>query len=355
MAATEWAHDPPPPYYSSDPAEATDTCAASAQPEVDALRRQLQDLGLETRGRKAELQKRLRAAKKKQDAAAQRPKAVVDLSLEKWNGWSPSVPSASAVDTADLGLTDTKPPSSSSEKATPTQPFEYYLVLDVEATCVAAPTEGYKFDYPNEIIEFPVVVIDARTLQIAGKFREYVRPTVNPILSEFCTKLTGISQATVDAADTFPTVLARFESWMSSSQFGTYPFANAVFVCDGPWDITSFMRKQCEHSVINRPPFFYRFVDLRRLYVDFYARPRTNLSGMLSALGMRFEGREHSGLDDATNIARIVVLMMKDGCLFVWNRECTLTRRMITRKGSVIYGKATDVRPMWNAGNSILF
>lgn len=39
---------------------------------------------------------------------------------------------------------------------------------------------------------------------------------------------------------------------------------------------------------------------------------KINLKGMLTALGMKFEGREHSGLDDSRNIARIVVKMLND-------------------------------------------
>lgn len=33
---------------------------------------------------------------------------------------------------------------------------------------------------------------------------------------------------------------------------------------------------------------------------------------MLSELGMTFEGREHCGLDDSKNIARIVIRMLED-------------------------------------------
>ena len=43
-------------------------------------------------------------------------------------------------------------------------------------------------------------------------------------------------------------------------------------------------------------------------------RTQTKLSTMLEKLGMRYEGRPHSGLDDSRNIARIAVRMLKDGC-----------------------------------------
>lgn len=47
------------------------------------------------------------------------------------------------------------------------QPVDYYLVIDFEATCERDSRDGgYVKDYPNEIIEFPVVVLNAKTLEI---------------------------------------------------------------------------------------------------------------------------------------------------------------------------------------------
>jgi len=40
--------------------------------------------------------------------------------------------------------------------------FDFVAVIDFEATCV----ERNDFDYPHEIIEFPVVIVNMKTLQI---------------------------------------------------------------------------------------------------------------------------------------------------------------------------------------------
>ena len=53
---------------------------------------------------------------------------------------------------------------------------------------------------------------------------------------------------------------------------------------------------------------------------------------MLNSLGMTFEGREHSGIDDARNIARIVLRMMKDGMVVKENVELKLSKRKISRR-----------------------
>ena len=49
-------------------------------------------------------------------------------------------------------------------------------------------------NYPHEIIEFPAVLVDLTTGERVATFHSFVRPRINPILSDFCKKLTGISQ-----------------------------------------------------------------------------------------------------------------------------------------------------------------
>ena len=96
---------------------------------VELLRKQLEDLGLDSRGHKPELKKRLRKAKKK-------------ISKE------------SPADSPVIESTEADQP--------PKQPFDYYLFFDVEATC----DEGGGFEYPNEIIEFPIILVDGNTFEI---------------------------------------------------------------------------------------------------------------------------------------------------------------------------------------------
>ena len=60
-------------------------------------------------------------------------------------------------------------------------------------------------------------------------FHSFVRPVINPKLSEFCKSLTGIEQETVDKAEVFQDVLIRFESWMKSHGLGKYDFYFASY------------------------------------------------------------------------------------------------------------------------------
>ncbi len=66
------------------------------------------------------------------------------------------------------------------------------LVVVVQATCEERNPVGY----PHEIIEFPAVLVGSRPFppRIVGTFHSFVRPVLNPVLSEFCRTLTGIEQ-----------------------------------------------------------------------------------------------------------------------------------------------------------------
>jgi len=65
-------------------------------------------------------------------------------------------------------------------------------VLDFEATCDKSRAFG-----PQEIIEFPAVLLNPESLAIESEIQQYVRPVQNPTLTAFCTELTGIQQVSL--------------------------------------------------------------------------------------------------------------------------------------------------------------
>ncbi|XP_057710747.1 3'-5' exoribonuclease 1 [Corythoichthys intestinalis] len=188
--------------------------------------------------------------------------------------------------------------------------YDYICVVDFEATC----EEDNPPDFVHEIIEFPIVLISTHTLEIVGTFQEYVKPELCPKLSNFCVKLTGITQEKVNAAKPFPVVLKRVVKWLEERELGTkYKY---TFLTDGAWDMSKFLNIQCRISQIRYPQFARRWINIRKSYGNFYKVPRTQikLSTMLDKLGLQYEGRPHSGLDDSRNIARVALRMLRDGC-----------------------------------------
>ncbi|KAG8687685.1 hypothetical protein FRC09_013351, partial [Ceratobasidium sp. 395] len=212
------------------------------------------------------------------------------------------------------------------------QPLEYLLAFDVEGTCV----QGADFNWPNEIIEWPVVLLKwsdkdadgrARTLEVVDEFRSYVKPVWRPQLSDFCTSLTGITQANIDCAPQFKTLLRRFQAFLAKHGLVDprtgKPQKRFAFCTDGPFDVRDFCVKTAFINKLPMPEWLRQdVVDVRRIVHSYLSRTdagkvyisRTqslNMVAQLHALGMSFEGRQHCGMDDTRNVARILTELGK--------------------------------------------
>ena len=62
------------------------------------------------------------------------------------------------------------------------------------------------------------------------------------------------------------------------------------------------------------PYYSNRWINIRKHFRNYYKTDKVNLEGMLDYLGMKFQGRPHSGIDDTYNIACIAIQLLEDGC-----------------------------------------
>jgi len=166
------------------------------------------------------------------------------------------------------------------------------IIIDVEATC----TDSDEFPSGEmEVIEIGAVATDLQGVQ--GEFQTFVKPVRNPILTEFCKELTGISQEEVDSGLAYSNAFTDLCSWMLS--YGQQGFASW-----GKYDWSQFKR-DCEYHHIE----FAISADHINLTEEFKRQlhlPRTcGLGRALDLIGIDFEGEKHRGLDDARNIAKI--------------------------------------------------
>jgi len=192
--------------------------------------------------------------------------------------------------------------------------------MNLECTC-----EENDRNYPNEIIEFPIILINSRTLTKEAEFHRFVRPILNPQLSEFCTSLTGITQDIVDNAEPFSNVLKQFGEWLNENNLGSHEGASSFcFVTDGIWDMKKFIALELskldnskQTELVQRMKLaFSKWVDVRQLFSAFYGIRAMGIDNMLSKWNTNFAGRQHSGLDDTRNIATVSLNLMNEGCLF---------------------------------------
>ncbi|KAL2649976.1 hypothetical protein R1flu_018104 [Riccia fluitans] len=195
------------------------------------------------------------------------------------------------------------------EKVKP-QPFDHFLVLDLEGRV--------------EILEFPVVMLDAKTLEVVDRFHRFVRPCkmneewIEDYIRNKYGKW-GLERVWHDTAIPFTQVLPEFESWLEShSLFDTKnpsKLKTAAFVTCGNWDIKTKIPEQCVTSDIQLPPYFNEWINLKDIYFNFYKFRASGMLAMMKGLKMPMQGTHHVGLDDAHNITRVVQRMLAHGVI----------------------------------------
>ncbi|MBN3305121.1 ERI2 exoribonuclease, partial [Amia calva] len=203
------------------------------------------------------------------------------------------------------------------------QLFHYLIVIDFESTCWRE-----KNHYGQEIIEFPAVLLNTCSGEIDAEFHHYVQPQEHPMLSAFCTELTGITQGQVEAGVPLRICLSQFSQWLQTlrqernvvfarepSRPGAAAEKPCAFVTWSDWDLGVCLQYECKRKQLRKPEALSSWIDLRATYKLFYNRRPKGLNGALQDLGIEFSGREHSGLDDARNTARLAWRMMSDGCV----------------------------------------
>ena len=186
----------------------------------------------------------------------------------------------------------------------------YICVLDFEATC----WEGGENKNSMEIIEFPSILYwldkENNKCTYVSEFHQYVKPTICPKLSKFCTQLTGIQQSTVDVAKPFVEVYEAHHRWIQEQTQGQ-PIA---FLTCGDWDLSIQLFRELRNKGIKRHYGVYKhYIELKREYEYFKKRKVGGMMAMLRDAGLTLQGRHHSGIDDCRNIARILVQLVEQG------------------------------------------
>ncbi|KAL8576532.1 hypothetical protein ACOMHN_003090 [Nucella lapillus] len=189
------------------------------------------------------------------------------------------------------------------------QEFDYFLVLDFEATC-----DNARKIVPQEIIEFPVLKFDWRTLQVQSEFHQYVQPRVHRELSPFCIELTGIVQDMVDHQPHIEETMQKFHEWMVAEVLDQ----NASFTCItcGDWDLKTMLPSQSRYFHIANQPYFKRWINIKKAFADMTGVFPKGMMPMLQKLQIPHIGRHHSGIDDCRNIAAILKGMLERGHVF---------------------------------------
>lgn len=185
--------------------------------------------------------------------------------------------------------------------------YRYLYCVDLEATCdevdeSESPRSLAVFPDQMETIEIGLVVIDLETLEVVDEFQRFVRPQINPVLTDFCKQLTSIQQADVDGAGIYVEVGQELGAFIAR-----YP--NAAWASWGDYDARQLERDAglagCPSLLEGLPHF-----NARKWHAGLYDdRPRS-LKQTVESLGLVWRGTYHRGIDDARNVASIAKEML---------------------------------------------
>ena len=168
------------------------------------------------------------------------------------------------------------------------------IIVDLEATC------SEKRDIENEIIEIGAVKIQDG--KVVSTFGEFVKPVINPILTDFCKELTTISQENVDTADKYPVVFKRFREWIGTDDF--------ILMSWGFYDNKQFIHDCYFHRLPTN--WIKEHNNIKLQFADTVGCKPCGMEKALRILHIPLDGTHHRGIDDAKNIAKIYLNITKE-------------------------------------------
>lgn len=231
---------------------------------------------------------------------------------------------------------------------------EYALCMDLEATCEDGPFERSS----HEVIEIGIVLLDLSSGIVINTFRTLVKP-VKTRLTPFCERLTHITNQDVQNAPAFTKALEMIGDWMGSLTMlkpppleMKHPLTRAKLVTAGntdnkdpplpgfaPWyiprnfvwithgeaDFEKFLAKvSCTYNNVILPPFMLgEYIDLMHTFVSIKGGRfrRIKLQDMCRDYGMRFQGVQHTALDDARCVSALFMKLLQRNKRLALNRN----------------------------------
>lgn len=179
----------------------------------------------------------------------------------------------------------------------------YIACVDLEATC--CNDESFDRDQ-MEIIEFGCTVLDPQ-LNVVGSCNLFVKPVINPTLTDFCKELTTINQSDVDGADNWSTAASQISAFFD--QLGI-DRSQLIWVSWGDYDRKQIQRDCARHHVVNPMPLVH--INLKA--VDAKMGKQRKQRGLKRAVGhykLSFPGTLHRACDDAKAVSMVLQAMAK--------------------------------------------
>ena len=181
---------------------------------------------------------------------------------------------------------------------------QHALAVDFEATCDEDRTKIPRNE--SEIIEFGYSMVRLSTEEQIS-VGEFVKPVIHPTLSTFCTKLTTITQSDVDGASSFSVVAEKLRNFVSTHGNGE----KVIWVSWGQYDFNQ-LAADCSRAGISSPLAGITHYNLKEVEAAIAGRRQIGLDGAVAEHKLTWHGTHHRGVDDAINVANILLKLLKD-------------------------------------------
>ena len=177
--------------------------------------------------------------------------------------------------------------------------LDHIIVVDIESTCWdgGMPPRGQA----NDIIEIGICPLEVSSGRWLEKRSILVKPERSSV-SPFCTELTTLTQAQVDAGVAFKDACKTLED--------EYHGTERLWASFGDYDRRQFER-QCRDEGV-RYPFGPSHLNAKTLCsIAKGLHTEVGLPQAMALYGLTLEGTHHRGHDDAWNIAGLLAVLLK--------------------------------------------
>lgn len=191
----------------------------------------------------------------------------------------------------------------------------YLLCVDLEATCDEYPegltdeeTAGRALLVQKndmETIEVGAVVLDLHQgAAIVSEFCAFVRPMLNPVLTDFCKRLTTINQIDVDSAGTYSEVSQELDDYLA-------PFrAEGMMWCS--WGDYDAKQLEIDAARAGSSPMLegLKHTNVKKWHWKILSCRAMSLRPAVEDAGIEWSGQYHRGRDDARNLGLLISSMI---------------------------------------------
>lgn len=184
----------------------------------------------------------------------------------------------------------------------------FHVVIDLEMNPIKRSEKELRRQITDEVIEIGAVKLDGKFKKI-GDFQCYVKPQFGEI-TKHITRLTGITNETVEDKETFIEAFNNFMAWIGTKDVTLYSWSNSdmnQLKSECSFKLTSFDVDWLESH----------WIDLQKEFDDRIGLHNSlALKHAVGAMNRNFEGTAHTALADAENTAAILALMQDNDAFF---------------------------------------